>query len=272
MNAAKHKVPLFRRQVWDYYRLHRRNFPWRRTKNPYRILVSEIMLQQTQVERVIPKYHLFLKRFPSFAALAKTSNREVLAVWQGLGYNRRALLLKKLADIVMRDYRGKLPKDFALLAKLPGVGRATAGAIMAYAFGAPVPFLETNIRRAYIHFFFPKRHSVSDCEILKFVEVTLDRKNPRAWFWALTDYGAMLGRTIENPNRRSASYKKQSRFEGSDRQLRGKIIKLFIEKHSRSLSETAMRVAEPKARVHRILKSLEKEGFLARRSIKFTLV
>ena len=149
------RIHTFQKVIWQYYHNYGRDLPWRRTRNPYRILVSEFMLQQTQVERVIPKYRAFLKQFPNFGALDRASLTEVLKAWQGLGYNRRALMLKKLAARIVEDYEGRLPADPKLLDELPGIGKGTAGAIAAFAFNIPVPFIETNIRRVYLHFFFP---------------------------------------------------------------------------------------------------------------------
>ena len=183
----------FRRTVLEHYRASKRDLPWRRTRDAYRILVSEVMLQQTQVARVQTFYENFIKKFPSFATLARSKKSDVLRAWQGLGYNRRALALKELAVIIVKKYGSKLPRDRKTLESLPGVGPYTAGAVRAFAWGQPDVFIETNIRRVFIHFFFPRRKKVSDREILLLVEKTLDRRDVRAWYFALMDYGAMLG-------------------------------------------------------------------------------
>ncbi|MEK7583546.1 MAG: A/G-specific adenine glycosylase [Patescibacteria group bacterium] len=209
----------FRKKILAYYRINKRNLPWRHTRDPYKILVSEVMLQQTQVGRVLVKYPEFLKKFPSLRALSQASERDVLLAWQGLGYNRRGLMLHKLAKTTR-----KIPNNLEDLKKLPGVGPYTAGAIMVFAFDKPVPMIETNIRRVFIHEF-GKTH---DREILKLVENTLDQKHPREWYYALMDYGAMLGKTVPNPNRRSAHYTRQSKFEGSNRQKRGRQLKAWL--------------------------------------------
>ena len=261
----------FRKEIWRYYRHHKRVLPWRKTQNPYHILISEIMLQQTQVGRVIPYYQAFIKAFPNFETLSRASTAQVLKLWQGLGYNRRALNLKKLVKIVLEKYGGELPHDPEILKNLPGIGKGTAGAIAAFAFGKPVPFLETNIRRVFIHFFFRKKKNVNDREILKYVEATLDRKNPREWYYALMDYGAMLAKTTENPNRRSRSYHRQSRFRGSNRELRGKILKLFLQKQTLTESAISFSLAEPKSRLKSVLAELKKEGFLKKKNRRFAL-
>lgn len=265
------KIDIFKTAVRRYYRLHKREMPWRNTRDPYWVLISEIMLQQTQVSRVLQKYPPFIKRFPNMKALASASPRAVLSVWQGLGYNRRALLLKQCAEIVVREYGGALPQSPAELVKLPGIGKATAGAIAAFAFNVATPFIETNIRRVFIHFFFPRAKKVCDEEILKLVEKTLSRINPREWYYALMDYGAMLAKTIPNPNKKSASYARQSRFIGSDRELRGKILKMLIRRDLHTLGELRRATNEPLPRVQKICAALIIEGFIRKRERKFEI-
>jgi A/G-specific adenine glycosylase len=278
----------FQKAIRDYYRTHPRPMPWRRARDrrdPYRILISEIMLQQTQVARVIPFYENFIKKFPDFGKLARAKTSEVLKAWQGLGYNRRALALQKLAREVATKYNGKLPRGADELIKLPGIGPYTAGAIRAFAFNEPDIFIETNIRRVFIHFFFPpgKAHAkkVTDAALHRYIERTLDRKNPREWYWALMDYGAMLGSDVANPNRRSAHYTRQSKFAGSDREIRGKILRELLvagdktgnkkgDKKKISISYIIEKLVEPPERVSKILQGLAREGFIVKngRSIR----
>ncbi|MBI3495556.1 A/G-specific adenine glycosylase, partial [Candidatus Berkelbacteria bacterium] len=216
MNQDITTLRAFRRQILQYYRAHKRDFPWRRTDNPYHILISEVMLQQTQAPRVVAKYNEFITTFPTIQALAKAPIEKLLRVWQGLGYNRRALALRKLAQIAAAEHGGTLPNDYEQLLALPGVGQSTAGAVLAFGYNNPMPFIETNIRRVYLHFFFPERDQVSDRQLLPLIKATLDRSQARRWYFALMDYGAMLAHeTPINPNRRSRSYHRQSRFEGS---------------------------------------------------------
>lgn len=255
----------FKRAIWSYYKLHKRDFPWRRTVDPYRIVVSEIMLQQTQTERVVPKYRVFVKQFPSFRAVAKVPLDEILRAWQGLGYNRRAIALKKLSRVVVEKYHGTLPHEPLLLKELPGIGRATAGSIAAFAFNKPAPFIETNIRRVFIHFFFPTRGDVRDEEILELVERTIDTDNPREWFFALMDYGAMLGRSGKNPNRKSVHYRTQSRFQGSNRELRGNILKLLINRGPLTKTAIVKYLSQSQERVIKIFPAMEREGFIRAR-------
>lgn len=261
--VTEQKIKKFSQEVWNQYRRNRRDFPWRRTHDPYRIFISEIMLQQTQTSRVEQKYVSFVKQFPNFHALASSPLRTILKAWQGLGYNRRALLLQKAARVVVRDYGGKLPCDTRILKKLPGVGQSTAGAVVAFAFGISTPFIETNIRRAFIHYFFPRRKLVRDAEILPILEETLRGKNSREWHYALMDYGALLGKAGPNPNVRSAHYAKQTPFKGSDRELRGRIIRMVIEKKRLGPRTLAQKFGENISRIRRILSELKKEGFLS---------
>jgi A/G-specific adenine glycosylase len=251
----------FQKIVSEFYRDHKRDFPWRKTKDSYRILVSEIMLQQTQVDRVVPKYLAFLQKFPTFASLAKASTADVLKMWQGLGYNRRALALKSLSQIVTEKYRGKLPKDPEVLVQLPGIGQYTAAAVAAFAWNIPTLCIETNIRRVYIHHFFPDREGVSDKEIFPLIEKTIDQQNPREWYYALMDYGSSLPKKIKNPNRRSLHYAVQSKFEGSNRQLRGQILKALMNDVI-SVAVLKKSLNQPLSKLKSVLVSLEKEGFI----------
>lgn len=216
----------FQAKVLTYYTQNgRHDLPWRRTKNPYRILVSEVMLQQTQVARVIPKYTEFLKVFPTIQALAEASNIQVVRIWSGLGYNRRALFLKRAAEAIVQEHKGIFPKDVTTLEALPGVGSYTARAVVIFAYNQPEVCIETNIRSAFIHEFFPKKKVVTDAKILPLIGQALDTKNPRQWYWALMDYGAYIKQTIGNPSRKSAHHTKQSLFKGSVRQIRGEIMR-----------------------------------------------
>ena len=261
----------FKRLIYDYYRKHGRSLPWRKTSNPYHILVSELMLQQTQVPRVLEKYREFIARFPDAAALAKAPLRSVLTVWQGLGYNRRALALKQIALALVAQHRGKVPSSFDDLVKLPGVGKATASAILAFAFNRPVVFIETNIRTVFIHFFFPGQDEVSDEEIIPLVTKTLDAANPREWYYALMDYGTFLKKSIANPGRKSRHYHKQSPFDGSNRQVRGRILRYLTRGRQSTEEEIAEGLSLDPGKVKSALLALEKEGLLARKGAGLTI-
>jgi len=251
--------------VKEYYRRHRRRaLPWRKTKNPYHILVSELMLQQTQVDRVVPKYELFLRTFPTVEVLAKSPLSAVLRVWQGLGYNRRAKMLHECAKIVCEKHKGVFPRDHALLMALPGIGHYTAGAVMAFSWNIGVPIIETNIRSVYLHHFFGGLYEVADDEIMKLIVKTLDVQNPRAWYYALMDYGAFIKKMYGNPNTRSRHHAKQSAFKGSDREIRGAIIRILSE---RTATRTALLVALRRfedIRVDAQLHALVREGLIVK--------
>jgi A/G-specific adenine glycosylase len=271
--VEKGGVQSFRRTVYGYYRRSGRHvLPWRRTADPYCILISEVMLQQTQVPRVIEKYISFIRRFPDFAALAQAPLSAVLKEWQGFGYNRRAIAVKKIAEIVQRDYAGKLPQDRDTLVKLPGIGEYTAAAIGAFAFNRPAVFIETNIRAVFIHTFFGDRTNVSDKELLSLIEKTLDSKNPRKWYWALMDYGVMLKKKFTNPSRRSSHHKKQSRFEGSNRQLRGRVLKLLTVSDGLTKAAIAKTLNAEPAKIEMNLAGLEHEGFIKRVGRRYQIV
>jgi A/G-specific adenine glycosylase len=209
------------KELKKFYKTNARTtLPWRKTRDPYKILVSELMLQQTQVARVIPKYTAFLKKFPTFAALAKAPLGAVLAEWQGLGYNRRAKYLHQTAKIIMREYKGAFPTEPAVIETLPGIGHYTARAISAFAFNKPEVFIETNIRTVFTHFYYQGRSLVHDKNLLPLVEQDLkkSRMEPRDFYAALMDYGAYLKGSGIRINSKSAHYTKQSKFEGSRRQ------------------------------------------------------
>lgn len=266
-------VRKFRETVYSFYAQYSRNdLPWRNTADPYHILISEIMLQQTQIERVLKKYPLFIKKFPDFSTLAQAPLRSVYTVWQGMGYNRRAVALKNIARIIMdAPYNGRLPSDTAELIRLPFVGQSTAGAVAAFAFGKPVVFIETNIRRVFIYFFFRETENVSDREIVLLIEKTCDRKNPRNWYYALMDYGSALGRLTENPNRKSTGYSKQGPFQGSNRQIRGRILTLLVEPTGMSLNEMSEKLKVPSERIDENIDQLQKEGLVKKQRNKYRM-
>jgi len=254
----------FRQLIYLHYKHSGRMLPWRRTRDPYKILVSELMLQQTQVERALTKYEFFLKEFPDFSALAKAPLKDVLAAWQGLGYNKRAIALKKIAEHVDNKLAGSLPSDYAALVELPGIGPATACAVLTFAFDIPTVFIETNIRSVFLHVFFEGERDVRDEKIYPLVESTLDRSSPRTWYYALMDYGAMLKKRFSNPNRRSAYRKQQAPFEGSNRQLRGEIIALILAYPAITEADLARRLEADHEKISRNLQKLEAEGFFKR--------
>ncbi len=274
MGAGARLYDEFLKMLSSYYRQYgRHDLPWRLPEadgsfDPYKILVSEIMLQQTQVPRVIPKYHEFLRRFPTFAALAEASLGDVLVVWQGLGYNRRAKFLRQAAQLAVHEYDGTARHDQRALERLPGVGRNTAGAIMAYAFNEPAVFIETNIRTVYIHHFFKDQLRVSDKSIEALLAQTMDRANPRAFYWSLMDYGSYVKQAVGNLSRASKGYAKQSKFHGSLRQLRGKTLQLLAA--GPVAREQLVRELHDE-RAAAVLGSLEREGLIQKAGEQYRL-
>lgn len=260
-----------RRVICHYYRHQRRQMAWRETTDPYRIFISEVMLQQTQVGRVRQKYAEFIEKFPDFPSLAAAEQRDVLAAWQGLGYNRRAIALHRAARIVVEKFGGVLPRTVEDLESLPGIGHATASSIAAFAFNAPTVFIETNVRRVFIHFFFRGREGISDAEFLPLVAATLDREHPREFYWGVMDYGTMLKKRYPNPNRRSASYTRQSRFEGSDRQIRGRILRTLLQEGPTDASDLFADLAVDRKKGEVILQKMVAEGFVAEESGKYRI-
>jgi A/G-specific adenine glycosylase len=270
MQLTPRQVKDFQKNVWNYYTQNKRPMEWRDNLSPYSIVVSEIMLQQTQVNRVTEKYAEFMAAFPSFKELARADNNTILSVWQGLGYNRRGLYLKQLAEIVQTDFKGILPADIGQLEKMPGIGPATARSIVAFAFNTPVSFIETNVRSVFIHHFFTNGN-VDDSSILPLVQQTLPAGKAREWYWALMDYGTHLKQLHGNPNKRSLQYTKQSKFEGSNRQKRGMVLRALLTK-SLSLSELAKSLSLQERVLSKVLAQLAKEGFVKKQGNRFSII
>lgn len=231
MESSPKIIDAFWRTVIEYYDRHgRQTLAWRQPDqdgrfDPYRIVVSELMLQQTQVPRVIPKFDQFLTRFPSVTVLAEAPLSDVLIAWQGLGYNRRAKYLWQAAQTVSRELHGSWPTSVEGLVALPGIGKNTAGAVLAYAYNQPAIFIETNIRTVLFHHFYQDRTDIADSELVPLLAQLLAGAEPRTSYWALMDYGTALKRQGFGKIAQSRHYTKQSKFEGSRRQLRGAVLR-----------------------------------------------
>lgn len=268
------KEKLFIKTVKNFYKESgRHNLLWRKTTNSYRIHVSEVMLQQTQVDRVTPKYKSFLEAFPTVTALSKASLRDVLVMWQGLGYNRRAKMLHICAKEIVGTYHGTYPSTYQELITLPGIGPYTAGAVMAFAYNEPIAIIETNIRTVFTHHFFKDETDVTDTELIHYIELTLDNENPREWYWALMDYGAYLKKEHGSINSKSKHYAKQSKFTDSDRQVRGAIVRTLTEDtHSLSRATILKRLSQfEDIHVDTQLEKLLKERMITKMSTKYQL-
>jgi A/G-specific adenine glycosylase len=252
----------FKQDIWTFYKTNKRSFAWRNVDDPYKVVVSEIMLQQTQTYCVEKKFDQFIELFPDFKSLAHAPKHAVIAAWQGLGYNRRALALQGIAQKVMQEHGGSLPNDQEILVTFPGIGKATASSICAFAFNAPSPFIETNIRSVFIHFFFKERDDVHDKELMPLIAESLDHNEPREWYYALMDYGVMLKKTLKNPSRKSKHHTQQSKFEGSDRQIRGMILKSLTRFISCHIDELYAEIPREQSRINKALDQLIEEGFI----------
>jgi A/G-specific adenine glycosylase len=296
-------IARFQNTILNWYKHNRRDLPWRRTRDPYKILVSEVMLQQTQIARVIPKYKEFLGAFPNLSILARARIKQVLKVWQGLGYWKRALNLKATAKTLAflqtrrappaggvkrkekTEFEQKL-SDPTFLETLPGIGHYTARALACFASGSQEAFLDTNIRRVYLHFFFRNKKNVSDKEILPIAQKALASIShgrfklmyptitPREWHYALFDYGALVLKD-KRINKRSKHYAKQSKFEGSLRSLRTKIMHVLLDQPNqtatRSKIERILTKAGSPYSAEKILASLEKDGLIKKRGNAYSL-
>lgn len=277
----------FRDTVWKHYREHgRHDLPWRKTTDAYRILVSEVMLQQTQVERVIPYYARFLKKFPTVHALAKAPLSEVLIEWQGLGYNRRAKMLHEAARAVVEAHAGKFPDTALELEKLPGIGPYTAGAVAAFAYNQDGIFIETNIRTAITHHFFNTESDnrkqstiiydsapskIDDKEIREVLEKVFPKGQAREWYAALMDYGAHLKRSGVRINAKAKGYTKQSAFMGSGREVRGAIVRLASTAPATRAQILKLFEASRKVQIEEQLEKLLTEGMLVRKGVRYQL-
>jgi len=262
-------IDAFRNIIYSHFKKYGRKFPFRENITPYNVLVSEIMLQQTQTGAVSEKFLKFITLFPDFNTLNQAPLDDVIKAWHGLGYNRRAIALKKIAEKVIKDYNGELPVFLNILEDLPQIGHNTASSIISFAFNKPTVFIETNIRRVFIYFFFPNKKNVKDKEILPLIENVLDKENPRKWYYALMDYGVMLKKTHPELNKRSAHYKKQAAFKGSNREIRGNILKLLLDRGEILERDLIEKFKIESERLNKILNQLTKEGFITRNNDLF---
>lgn len=228
--TSSRKISAFRRTVLEHYQKQgRHTLPWRKTRDPYAILVSEIMLQQTQVDRVILYFERWMKKFPTPRSLARAPLISVLKAWSGLGYNRRAKFLHDASKTIVAIHSGTVPRDYAALRSLPGVGDYTAKAVRVFAHNQPEVLIETNVRAVFLHHFFPRSRKVADKRLLPYIERALKGQEPKEWYAALMDYGTHLKRLHPNPSHRSKHHTGQSKFEGSLRQVRGAILRATLK-------------------------------------------
>ncbi len=219
------KIREFRKLIFSWWKKHKRDLPWRHTRNPYKILVSEIMLQQTQVDRVIPKYSEFIQKYPTIYSLARSPIADIIRSWKGLGYNRRSIYLHKTAQEIVLKYYGVFPKDEHILRSLPGIGPYTSRAIMIFSYNADVAAVDINIRKILTHYFFRgivQKESV----IQQTAQHILPQGKSWQWHQALMDYGAL---ELPKLNMKNMIRKNRIPFKNTDRYVRGRIIDLLRE-------------------------------------------
>ena len=233
-------------------------------------MVSEVMLQQTQVSRVSGKYRDFLEVFPNIRTLAKAPLADVLKIWSGLGYNRRGKYLHDAAKAIVEKHKGRAPQDLIELRKLPGMGPYTASAVRVFAFNEPDMLIETNIRAAYIHHFFPHTQQVDDRRIIMYAEKAAQGQDPREWHWALMDYGVHIKKLRKNPTRQSSSFIRQSKFEGSLRQVRGAILRTLSD--GAKTEELLRGLIRPnKSYIKKALVGLARDGLIVKEKGKWRI-
>lgn len=263
---GEQEIVQFRQKIYKFYLKNKRDFAWRNDITPYKVVVSEIMLQQTQTSRVTYKFDQWLLKFPDFETLSQASVQEVLFYWQGLGYNRRGLALHDFAKRVVAEFSAAVPKDPAILKTFKNIGPNTAGSICAFAFNQPVVFIETNIRTVFIHEFFKNLKDIDDKQLMPLITACLDQQNPREWYYALMDYGVYLKKELKVSNAASKHYAKQSKFIGSKRQVRGLVVKILSKVGQISLGELhELVLLELPNNMHcleKVIEDLCKEGFL----------
>lgn len=273
-NLSAKAIHVFADHILSQGALHYRDLPWRNRDDPYQVLVSEVMLQQTQVARVLKYWDRFMTLFPTLDALASAETSLVLEQWQGLGYNRRALALKKTAEVCARENEGLLPVTYDGLLELPGIGKATAAGVMVFAHNEPAVYVETNVRTVFIHEFFGDKDAVHDKVLEPLVEKTCPKTNPRRWYYALLDYGAHLKQTVGNVSQKSAHYAKQSTFVGSKRQKRAELLRCVLAEPGISVNDVRTKLDDferqagrnpvEQAEFEAILAGMVSEGFFCR--------
>jgi len=265
--------------VLAWFEPRRRAYPWRRTRDPYRVLVAEVMLQQTQAARVEPAFARFLRAFPSLRALARAPLREVLVAWDGLGYNRRAVALAEAARRIAREHGGRVPRDPTALRSLPGVGPYTAAAVASIAFGLPAATVDTNVRRI-VSRVTAGAEDLGAGRVRELAQAWLDPRDPGAWNQALMDLGRELCRPRPRcepcPLRTGCRYaaghrsvvaprrKDAEPFAGSMRQLRGAVVRALRRLPSATVDELTRTVGADGERVAEAVRRLSAEGLLER--------
>ena len=256
MKLNKKEIKTFQKQILSWYLLHQRDLPWRKTRDPYKILLSEVMSQQTQLVRVIPKYAKWINELPTVHTLAKASNTDVLRLWSGLGYNRRAIYLKKTAEVIIRKYNGVFPETIEKLKALPGIGEYTARALLCFAFDKQVAVFDTNVRKVILITFFKEKKYPTEKELLQIADQLLPNGRAYEWNQALMDYATSVLKREKIP------IKKQAPFKTSKRYIRGQIIKVLLAKGRVPRNQITNSIEVNNHSVDEIISDLITEGIL----------
>ena len=259
MEIDKKEIRQFQKKILDWYAKHLRDFPWRRDRNPYHILISEVMSQQTQINRVVPKYEAWLEQFPTVDALAAAKVSDVLAAWSGLGYNRRALFLKKAAEAIVQTYDGKFPQDEKSLRNLPGIGEYTARALLCFAFDTQIAVVDTNVRKVILVEFPDVNDTVKEIQLV--AEQLLPHGRAYEWNQALMDYSSAMLKQEKIP------IPKQSKFHGSHRYYRGQILKQLLQQKTIAVKDMGRLIKKEYTStdelwLQKLLEELTTEGFV----------
>ncbi len=262
---SRKKIADFQEKILDWYHENQRELPWRKTRDPYRILISEVMSQQTQLSRVIPKYEAWIEEFPTIQDLAKAKVSEVLHYWSGLGYNRRALHLKRTAEIIVEKYNGTFSQNEKELLSLPGIGQYTARAVLCFAFNQQIAVVDTNVRKVILTQF-----SVPEKDIPQIAESLLPHGKAYEWNQALMDYAAAVLKKEKIP------HPLQSTFVGSHRYYRGQILKQLLQKKKIEVKDIGLLVKKDfkeseKEWLDKLLNELMREGFIVCQNNTITL-
>ena len=267
MKIETGQIKSFRTKIRTFYRKHGRDLPFRMINNPYLVTVSEIMLQQTQVDRVIPKYENWIKQFPDWKTLSKSSNKSILTYWSGLGYNRRALYLKEIAQIIVKNHNGKMPPDIKTLQSFPGIGKYTSHAILIFAFDKRVAAVDTNIRKVLLHEFnLPPETSEKDIQSL--ADLVLPKTKIKEWHYALMDYAKTLPQDVHI--KYQTKYK-QSKFEGSLRQIRGEIIRQLTKNRFTTIQQISAILKRNDVDIQKAITTLVNENMIQVKNKKIYL-
>lgn len=263
---VQEKISDFHTKLFSWYKENKKNYPWRKTTDPYHIMVSEFMLQQTQTARVVPKYLAFIDKFPTLESLANSENREILELWSGLGYNRRAIWLKEAAQNILS--LGTFPKNHIELKKIKGIGNYTSRAIIIFAFNADVATVDTNIRRIFIHEGFATEET-KEKELFDIAQQLLPKNRSSEYHSALMDYGNTILTSAKTKIKPKTT---QSKFKGSTRQYRGLIIKYLTIHHAASKSEIIKECSIPEEKADEIFSKLEKDRLLIKEKENYSII